>query len=320
MTTPLLPRRRLGAAMAGLLLGPAAGHAQSPRVLRLSYQRSSSLLQLLQQSGKLEKAIAPHGFTLEWSLLSQDVMRIGGVELHGDTAEPVPLFVHPANPTLTLYAAEGPSPHAVGLLVPEASPIHSLTDLRGRTIGTSRGSSSHDLMLRALRQAKLTLRDVTPAYLAAPDAAAAFERGSLDAWAIFDPFFAVTQERAPTRVLADGAGLGMQYDRYYMVNADFALAHGEIVQIVFDALRETGRWVTANPKEAAPLLSHLWGNVPLNTVERVNARRVYDVRAIGPQDIANLQTLSDIFAEAGILRQPVVASGFPIWTPRRITG
>jgi sulfonate transport system substrate-binding protein len=320
MTIPSLPRRSLGAAMAGLLLGPAAGRAQSARKLQLSYQRSSSLLQLLRQSGRLEKALAPHGFTLDWSLLSQDVMRMGGVELHGDIAEPVPLFVHPANPTLTLYAAEGPSPHAVGLLVRDASPIRSLADLKGRTIGTSRGSSSHDIMLRALKQAQLTLRDVTPAYLPAPDAAAAFESGSIDAWAIFDPFFAVTQERGPIRVLADGATVGMQYDRYYMVNADFAAAHGEIVQIVFEALQDTGRWVTAHPKEAAPLLSQLWGNVPLSTVERVNARRVYDVRAIGPQDIANLQTLSDVFAEAGVLRRPLAASGFPVWTPRRATG
>ena len=308
-------RRGLGAALASVLIGSSSARAQSRRTLRLSYQRSSSLLLLLQQNQGLGKALGPLGYNLEWGLLSQEIMRAGGVELHGDIAETVPLFVHPANPTLTLYAAEGPSPRAVGLIVPEASPIRSLADLKGKTIGTSRGSSSHDLMVRVLRKGGLSLRDVRPAYLAAPDAAAAFERGSLDAWAIFDPFLAVTQERSPVRVLVDGADVRMQYDRYYMVNADFAAAHPEVLEIVFDALQETGRWVTANPREAAPLLSRLWGNVPPATVERVNARRVYDVRPIGPGDIANLRMLGETFSEAGLLRVPVDPADFPVWTP-----
>jgi sulfonate transport system substrate-binding protein len=247
-------------------------------------------------------------------------MRTSSVELHGDIADPMPLFVHPANPSLTLYAAEGPSPHAMGLLVPDASPIRSLADLRGKTIGTSRGSSSHDLMLRVLRKAGLTLKDIKPAYLAAPDGAAAFESGSLGAWAIFDPFFAVAEQRGKVRVLADGDIVGMQYDRYYMVNAEFAATHGDALQIVFDALRETGRWVSANLQAAAPLLSHLWGNAPADTVQRVNTRRVYGVRPIEAHDIANLQALSDRFAEAGVLRAPEDAKTFPVWTPRNAAG
>jgi hypothetical protein len=43
---------------------------QEHRTLHLSYQRSSSLLQLLRQSGKLETALAPLGYTLDWSLLN----------------------------------------------------------------------------------------------------------------------------------------------------------------------------------------------------------------------------------------------------------
>lgn len=316
--TKTFTRRQAGFIAASFMagIGPAAG--KSAGVIRLSYQRSSSLLQLLRQNGRLEKDLGAMGFELQWSLLSTDLMRTGSVDLHGDIAETVPLVVHPANPTLTLYAAEGPSPHAVALIVPENSPIRTTADLKGHTVATSRGSSSHDLMMRALRHGGLSMRDIHPAYLQAPDAAAAFDSGSIDAWAIYDPFLAVAQARSAVRVVADGADFGMRYDRYYMVNADFAAKHGDVVQRVFTALQETGAWVTQNKEAAAPLLSRLWGDVPVDTVQRVNARRVYDVRAIGAPDIANLHFLADEFLELGLLKEPLDAKSIPVWTPGRV--
>lgn len=308
-------RRAAALLAAGILTSTGRASGASRGRVRLSYQRSSSLLLLLRQNGRLEKDLGALGFDLQWSLLSTDLMRAGSVDLHGDIAETVPLVVHPANPSLTLYAAEGPSPGAVALIVPEASAIRSTAELKGKTIATSRGSSSHDIMLRALRHGGLSVHDIHPAYLQAPDAAAAFDSGRVDAWAIYDPFFAIAQARSPVRVIATGADYGMRYDRYYMVNADFAATHGDVVQAVFTALQETGRWVDQNKDAAAPLLSKLWGDVPVDTVQRVNARRLYDVRAIGPVDVANLQSLADEFLDAGLLQAPVRAAEIPVWAP-----
>ncbi len=191
-------------------------------MLRFSYQLSSALLLVLREHHTLDERVAPYGFDIEWSRFNSDTMRAGAVDFHSDVAEPVPLFTHPANPTLTLYAAEGPSPYAVALVVREDSPIRSLSDLRGRTIGTTKGSASHCLTLKAIAMAGLSPGDVHPAFLEAPDAAAAFEAGSIDAWATYDPFLALTEARTRIRSLTDGAAASMRYDRYYLVNAVFA--------------------------------------------------------------------------------------------------
>lgn len=87
-----------------------------------------------------------------------------------------------------------------------------------------------------------------------------------------------------------------------------------------DAVHETGRWMGMHVHDAAPVLSQLSGNVPFETVERVSARQVYDVRPIGSNDIANLQSLSEDFVEVGVLRQPIDAKSFPVWAPRGMVG
>ena len=46
----------------------------------------------------------------------------------------------------------------------------------------------------------------SPVYLKPSDARAAFENGSVDAWAIWDPYLAAAETALPTRKIADGVG------------------------------------------------------------------------------------------------------------------
>ena len=95
------------------------------------------------------------------------------------------------------------------ILVPKASTLASVAELKGKRIALQKGSSAHNLLLRGLAKAGLSIRDVQPVYLAPADARAAFERGSVDAWAIWDPFYSAIDVEGKARVLADGQGLGL---------------------------------------------------------------------------------------------------------------
>ncbi len=65
-----------------------------------------------------------------------------------------------------------------------------LADLKGKRVAVSKGSGSNFLLLRALGQAGLTIKDIQVSYLEAPDGLAAFSSRHVDAWAIWDPFLA----------------------------------------------------------------------------------------------------------------------------------
>ena len=55
-----------------------------------------------------------------------------------------------------------------------------------------------------VRKAGLKWSDITPIWLTPADARAAFQKGAVDAWAIWDPYYASAQLEDQARVLASG--------------------------------------------------------------------------------------------------------------------
>ena len=297
------------------LFGPRGASAAG--VVRFSYQRSSTLLTLLKADGTLEKAFARRGFGVSWAQFDDVIteMDAGIVDFHADVADAVPVFTQSAGAPLTFYAREVFNPGAEAIIVPAESPVRSVADLRGKRVGVNRGSGCHFILAAALKRAGLSFRDIRAAYLMPSDAAAAFARRSIDAWAIWDPFLAITESKMPTRTLCDATGLS-RYVRYYTVGNGFAEAHPDLVQIVFDALVEKGAWVKAHPEEAAKQLSPIWGNVPVPVVATANRRRSYAVKPVEKGELGEQQAIADTFFAEGLIPKPIKATDVRIWHPR----
>ena len=100
------------------------------------------------------------------------------------------------------------------MLVLKDSPIRGLADLRGKKVAFNKGSNVHYLFVKAIESGGLALNDVTPVYLSPADGRAAFERGSVDAWVIWDPFMAAAQATGRTRTLVDATGLAANHQFY----------------------------------------------------------------------------------------------------------
>lgn len=103
--------------------------------------------------------------------------------MHADVADAFALFTQAADAPLTYYAWENPSSGAQAIIVQDNSSTRSVADLKGKTVAVSKGSCSNFLLICALKKAGLTLADITPRYLEAPDGGVAFANGSVDAWA-----------------------------------------------------------------------------------------------------------------------------------------
>lgn len=311
-----LTRRHLaGALAAGLVLG-RSGPARAGRTVRLSYQRSSTLLTVLKARGTLEERLGRQGFGVSWHLFTKvlEPMNTGAVDLHADVADAVPIFTQSAGAPLTFYAMEAGSPRAEAIIVPEESSIRTVADLKGRSVGVSKGSGCHFILAGALKREGLRFTDIRPAYLEAPDGLAAFERGGIEAWAIWDPFLAIVQAKRPVRVLADATGLS-SYNRYYTVNDSLIAEQPEVVATVFSALVEAGQWVKGNPEAAVALLAPIWGDLPPEVVATVNARRSYAVGAVERAALSEQQAIADTFFEAGLIPRRLDATAVRLWQP-----
>jgi len=310
--------RKLLTAATLILAANLATTAHAEQTVDIGYQRSSTLWLLLKNNGQLDERLKPLGFKVNWHEFSSGLlsaMNAGSVDLHADVADAFALFTQAANAPLTYYAREAPSPSAQAIIVNQNSTIHSIADLKGKTVAVSKGSGSNFLLVSALKQAGLTLNDITPRYLEAPDAVAAFANGSVDAWAIWDPFLATQQREHHVRVIADGTQGIADYNRFYVANTSFAKANPQVLQVVFDTLRQTGQWVKAHPQEAAKELGPLWGNIPPETVELANSRRSYDIVPVKVGELAEQQRIADAYFAAKLIPKPVKTADISVWSP-----
>ncbi len=302
-----------------IVLGVTFARAQDkPDTVRIGYQKSSTLITVLKTKGTLEAELAKLGVKVQWNEFTSGVplleaLNIGAVDLSADVADTVPVFAQAAGAKLTFVAQEAPSPTAQAIVVAADSPIKSVADLKGKKIAVTKGAGVHYLLIASLEKAGLKFKDIEPAYLTPADGRAAFERKSVDAWVIWDPFLSAVQKQAGARVLSDGANIA-QYQRYYLASNAFAAARPDVIALVFAKLKQAGEWVKAQPADAAALLAPVWG-LDAAIVEQANSRRSYQVRAATPENISEQQKIADAFLSEGVLPKKIEATSVSLWSP-----
>jgi sulfonate transport system substrate-binding protein len=306
----------LGAWGAGAVL--AQGVAPRPVTVRFGYQKSSTLTALLKVQGTLEKQLAPLNATLSWHEFTSglpllEALNLDNLDISADVADTVPVFAQAAGADLTFVAQEAPSPAAQAIVVREDSPIKTVADLKGKKIGFAKAAGVHYLLIAALDKAGLSFKDIEPAYLTPADGRAAFEKGAIDAWVVWDPFLSAAQRQSKVRVLVDGTGIA-SYQRYYLAGSKFAKARPDVLRVIYAGLEKTGKWVKQNPKEAAALLSPVWG-LDAATIEQANARRSYAVRPVVPEGLTEQQRIADAFFTEKLLPRKINALDVALFKP-----
>ncbi|MGJ7489902.1 aliphatic sulfonate ABC transporter substrate-binding protein [Variovorax sp. ZT4R33] len=315
MTSSLSITRR-GALGTLAALGAASTFAQAPSTVRIGYQKSSTLIVVLKTQGTLERQLAPLGVKPSWHEFTSglpllEALNLDNLDFSADVADTVPVFAQAAGAQVTFVAQEAPSPSAQAILVREDSPINTLADLKGKKIGFAKAAGAHYLLIAALDKTGLSLKDIEPAYLTPADGRAAFEKGAIDAWVVWDPFLAAAQRQAKVRVLADGTGIA-SYQRYYLASTQFANARADVLGVIYAELAKAGQWVKANPKDAAALLAPVWG-IDAATVEQANSRRSYAVRPAVPQGLTEQQKIADAFFAEKLLPKKIDALASPLF-------
>ena len=272
--------------------------------VRIGYQKYGNLL-LLKTSGLLERKLTPLGHAVEWKQFIagpalMEGLAAGAIDF-GTAGETPPIFAQAAGAPLVYLGAEPPAPHGEAILVRDTSPIKTLTDLRGKKIGFNKGSNVHYLFVRAIEKTGLTLADVTPVYLAPADGRAAFERGSVDAWVIWDPFLAAAQASGHTRVLADGEGL-VANQQFYFGTKSFT--DRAVIDIVFEAIAAIDKQTVGDPRAAAAALSPEMG-LPAPILANALDRQGWAIRRMDAALVAEQQTIADTFFRLGLIPKAI---------------
>lgn len=304
----------IGAAAAGVALSRAARAQAKPRSIRIGYQKNGVLV-IARQQAALERHFAPDGIDVTWVEFPSgppmlEAMNAGSVD-YGAVGDSPPIFAQSAAAAV-VYAAGQPITNGQGILVQANSGIHAIADLKGRRVGFTKGSSAHNVVVQALEGAGLTYADITPVYLSPPDAGAAFANGSIDAWAVWDPFFAIGEIKQNGRILVNASDVG-KANSFYVANRDFARNHGCVLQQIIDVTSATARWAETHRDAVAASLSAVTG-IALDVQSVAANRSSFKVGAITDDIIATQQGVADRFFRLGLIPRPIAVRE-AVWTP-----
>ena len=196
--------------------------------------------------------------------------------------------------------------------MPKDSPIKSVQELKGKKVVLNKGSNVHYLLVRALEDAGLKYSDIQTVFLAPADARAAFERGSVDAWVIWDPYQAAAEQQLKARTLRDGTGL-VDNNQFYLATKPYAEKHPEVIKALVEEVRAVGNWSKANPEEVTAQVAPLLG-LPADITLISVKRQGYGAQFLTPDVIAAQQKIADSFYQLKLIPKPLSIQNV-IWTP-----
>jgi sulfonate transport system substrate-binding protein len=291
------------------VLGSTSARAQDTKVLRVGYQKYGNFVVLKAQK-TLEKRLASSGFSVQWlefpggpQLL--EGLNAGAVDV-GTVGETPPIFAQAGGVDFVYIGSEPPAPRAEAIVVQHDSPIRSVAELRGKRVALNRGSNVHYLLVEALKKANLRYEDIQPVYLAPADARAAFTSNSVDAWAIWDPYFAAIERQANARVIATGEGL-VNNTQYYLAGRKFAAAHAPVVHALLEEIATVDTYARANIATVASQLSPLVG-LDASTLEVALKRTTFGVRPLDQATFAYQQQIADTFTDLKLIPKKLVVA------------
>jgi len=268
--------------------------------LRIGYQNNGVLLSA-KSRGMIEKALP--GVALEWALFPSgppmlEAMAGGAVDF-GATGDTPPIFAQAASAPLVYAAFQPLTGVGEAVITPAGSPIKIGQDLKGKRIAVTKGSSSHLLMIRALRSVGLGWGDVTPVYLSPADAAGAFGSGSIDAWTVWDPYLALAQKNQNAQVLVSGAALP-KTDAFYLASAKLAQDSPDLLRDFLNALRAEAAWGESHQDEMVKIISSA-NRLPPDVVLTSLRRGPLAVEPMTADAVARQQAGADTFADLHII-------------------
>lgn len=292
----------LSASLATVMMLTACSKKTETTTLNIGYQKYG-LLHIIKARGDLDKALKQKGINIKWVEFPAGPQLLEGLNVgsvvFGEAGEAPPIFAQAANSKLVYIANQPAAPKAEALIVPKDSNIRSIQELKGKRVVLNKGSNVHYLLLKLLEANHLKLSDIDVVYLPPADARAAFEKGAVDAWVIWDPFFAAAEQQLGAKVLATGENLVSNH-QFYLADREFAEQHPDVLKTVVNELNTTTQWVSQHQTDAAKLLEQQTG-LSTEILSTSISRMGFGVKPISNEVAKEQQYVADAFYQQKLI-------------------
>ncbi|MFI9388468.1 ABC transporter substrate-binding protein [Kutzneria sp. NPDC052558] len=297
--------RILAVVAAALLAAGCASSqgAESGQVTLTLGDQANGLQTLLKAAGTLDGA----PYQVKWAEFQGaaplfQAMQSGSVDT-GTAADLPTLAAISGKLPIKLVAALRSGGAGTVILVRDESPVHTVADLKGKTVvvSSARGSIAEYLLATALQQAGLKYSDVTVQFVLPTAAQAAFNSGQTQIWATFDPYGSIGVASGG-RVLVDGqdgrvSGIG------FISAAQSSLDNPAKKAAIADFLTRLAKaedWASSHQDQYAAIYAKTNG-VAAPIAAKVVAHGSTRLGPVSPDVVSKVQAVSDLMHQIGSL-------------------
>jgi sulfonate transport system substrate-binding protein len=276
----------------------ASAFAAETIVLRVGDQKGGNR-SLLEISG-LAKDLP---YKIEWSEFPAaapilEALNAGALDV-GYTGDLAFLSVYAAGAPIKAVGGTRSDARTQAILVRTDSPIKTAADLKGKRLAGTRGGWGQFLIDATLEKSGNKIEDATFAPLGPVDAKIALLAGSIDGWAVWEPYVSYAKLRDGARVVADGEGLTPTIT--FIVASDSAIATKRAaVADLLQRLDKARLWSLDHLGEYAKSTAELTKLPEDVLLAAYTAQRTSPI-AIDEQVVKDVQAASDRATRYGIL-------------------
>jgi sulfonate transport system substrate-binding protein len=293
--------RKFGAALFGVALGlaiTASAMAADTVTLRVGDQKGGNR-SLLEIAG-LAKDLP---YRIEWSEFPAaapilEALNAGALDV-GYTGDLSFLTVYATGAPIKAIGGTRSDARTQAILVRNDSPIKTAADLKGKRLAGTRGGWGQFLIDATLEKAGYKVGDAIFAPLGPVDAKIALVAGSIDGWAVWEPYVSYATLKDNARVVAHGEGLTPTIT--FIVASDSAIATKRAaVQDLVQRLNKARLWSLDHLPEYAKSTAELTKLPEDVLLSAYTAQRTSPV-VIDTSIVSEIQAASDRATRYGIL-------------------
>ncbi len=294
------------------------------KLVKIGWLKGSNL-HILKSQKSLEKRFESLGISINWIEFPTIPVLLEAMNAKQlDFAQGVDaslVFGQSSNVPFVYISATPARPKSLAFVVHEDSPLQNMGDLKGKKVAYGRGWNLHYLLVKALEAKGLQVKDINSAYITtAAEGQAAFESKSIDALAIWDPFYAKMQRSTKLRVLTDGEGLSANRG-FTIASPQFVRDHSDVIKAILEELQATSNWANKNPDQVAKFLSSQLG-IDVEALEIMLRRQTFGVLPVDEKITEEQQGVADTFLRLGLIPKPIkvkeLVANNPPWIPKKL--
>ena len=286
----------------------AASPEITASVVNIAIQPSASFLPLYiaREKGWIEEALAEYGVTINWNDFESGppmneslAAKASDIGVVGDV--PVVSAIA-AGQDNEIIAIASHAPQSYGVIVPADSDITSAADLKGKTLATTIGSTSHEHIDMLLAANGIDINtDIQLVNISTGDAATVLANHEADAVALWEPNITRLVDSGAAKLIATGDDCGLLGVNPIVARAEFAQQNKGIIKIYIEQLARAVKEFDNLDEET---LNKIAEDVSLTPEQVLKIKPKYDyVVRITDEDAPNLQKTIQFLVKIGNLEE-----------------